>query len=79
MPLPAEQYGTFYKHRTGSYETDLRIGRRKFTISKKIVPRKVPSVTAMTGKWSWSRTCIVEPRVRNLVPLKTPIKAADSQ
>ncbi|GFW21730.1 hypothetical protein TNCV_2529291 [Trichonephila clavipes] len=31
LPLPEEQYGTFYKHRGDRYAPDLRLGRRKYT------------------------------------------------
>ncbi|GFV34016.1 hypothetical protein TNCV_2614141 [Trichonephila clavipes] len=46
LPLPTEEYGTFYEDRAGRYASDLRIGRRKFTSNRKIASRKAPTEIA---------------------------------
>ncbi|GFX15650.1 hypothetical protein TNCV_2131361 [Trichonephila clavipes] len=42
LSLPAEEYGTFYKHQAGRYASDLRIGRRKCSSSRKLYCERKP-------------------------------------
>ncbi|GFX84115.1 hypothetical protein TNCV_4859231 [Trichonephila clavipes] len=57
---PAEDYGTFYKHRAGRYAYDLWIGRRKCTSSRNIVLRKVPTdkYTGLSDIFQFSSICV---------------------